>query len=80
VDVGARADIVAYIRGLADAGLGIIFTSSDLDEILAAATRVLVLSRGRLVGEYLAEEATEAAIAADASGPDAATLTTHACS
>jgi erythritol transport system ATP-binding protein len=67
VDVAARADIIACMRRLAGAGMAIVFTSSDLDEILAAATRVLVLARGRLTAEFAAGDATEAAIAAAAS-------------
>ena len=47
--------------------MAIVFTSSDLDEILAASTRVLVLARGRLTAEFAAADATEAAIAAAAS-------------
>jgi erythritol transport system ATP-binding protein len=67
VDVAARADIIDCMRRLAGAGMAIVFTSSDLDEILAAATRVLVLARGRLTAEFAAGDATEAAIAAAAS-------------
>lgn len=67
VDVAARADIIHCTRRLADAGLGILFTSSDLGEILDAATRVLVLSSGRVTAAFGAGDATEAAIAAAAS-------------
>jgi len=67
VDVAARADIVQCMRRLADAGMAIVFTSSDLDEILSASTRVLVLAGGRLTAEFAGGSATEAAIAAAAS-------------
>ena len=68
VDVGARADILRGMRRLAASGMGIVFTSSDLDELLTVSTKVLALSRGRLTAEFSAAEATEAAIAAAASG------------
>ena len=67
VDVAARADIIQCMRRLADAGMAIVFTSSDLDEILSASTRVLVLAGGRLTAEFAGGSATEAAIAAAAS-------------
>ncbi len=67
VDVSARADIVRVIRRLADDGMAIVFTSSDLDEIREASTRVLVLARGRVAAAFDAAEASEAAIAAAAS-------------
>ena len=67
VDVAARGDIIQCIRRLAGAGMGIVLTSSDLDEILAASTRVLVLSGGRLTAQFDADTATEADIAAAAS-------------
>jgi len=67
VDVAARADIIGCVRRLAAAGMSIVFTSSDFDEILAASTRVLVLAGGHLTAEFAADNATEAAIAAAAS-------------
>jgi ABC-type sugar transport system ATPase subunit len=49
IDVAAKADVHALIRKLAGQGLGILFTSSELDELVALSDRVLVFSRGRLV-------------------------------
>jgi erythritol transport system ATP-binding protein len=70
VDVAARADIVDCMRRIAATGVAVMFSSSDLDELLAAATRVLVLSRGWLTEEFASRDATEAAVAAAASrGP-----------
>jgi ribose transport system ATP-binding protein len=56
VDVGARADLYAEISKVRRQGLGVIIASSDDDEILGLADRVIVLNRGRVV--------------ATASGPD----------
>ncbi|KGJ72288.1 sugar ABC transporter ATPase [Cryobacterium roopkundense] len=46
VDVGARAEIYSLIRRLAEAGTAIIVVSSEIDEVLGLADRVLVISDG----------------------------------
>ena len=46
IDVGARAQIYDVIAALAAEGLAVIVVSSDLDEVLGLAHRVMVLSRG----------------------------------
>ncbi len=51
VDVGAKAEIHSLIRGLAEEGKAVLVVSSDLPELLALATRVLVMREGTLVGE-----------------------------
>ena len=51
VDVGAKAEIHSLIRGLAKEGKAVLVVSSDLPEMLALATRVLVMREGVLVGE-----------------------------
>ena len=49
VDVGARAEIYAHLRTLADRGLAVMFASSDLPELLGLADTVATFYRGRLV-------------------------------
>jgi rhamnose transport system ATP-binding protein len=51
VDVGAKYDIHAIVRGLAAHGAACLVVSSDLPEVLALADRVLVMRAGRLCGE-----------------------------
>ncbi|HYW45034.1 MAG TPA: sugar ABC transporter ATP-binding protein [Bryobacteraceae bacterium] len=68
VDVGAREEIYAIIRRLAARGMTILFASSELAEILALSTRVLVMSQGRIAAEFTAAEATEHALV-EASAP-----------
>lgn len=51
VDVGAKAEIHSLIRGLAKEGKAVLVVSSDLPEMLALATRVLVMREGQLMGE-----------------------------
>lgn len=47
VDVGARFEIYELMRELADAGVGLIMVSSDFDEMLTLADRILFLRDGR---------------------------------
>ncbi len=51
VDIGASELIHARIREAAAAGSAILVLSSDLDELRALCSRILVLSRGRIVAE-----------------------------
>jgi ABC-type sugar transport system ATPase subunit len=62
VDVGAKAEIYAIMRQLADEGLGVLFISSELPEILGLSDRILVMRRGRIVAQFYATGATEEAI------------------
>lgn len=59
VDVGARLEIYKLMMEMKSEGKAILMISSDLPEILTQADRILVMSKGRLVGELAAEEATE---------------------
>jgi len=52
IDVGAKAEIFRIMRRLADAGLAILFVSSELPEIMAVSDRILVLSRGEVGGIF----------------------------
>ncbi|MFI7587006.1 sugar ABC transporter ATP-binding protein [Spongisporangium articulatum] len=49
VDVGARSEIYALIRRLADSGMGVLLVSSEVPEVLGLADRVLVMREGRVV-------------------------------
>jgi simple sugar transport system ATP-binding protein len=51
VDIGAIEFIHARLRALRDDGCALLVASSELDEILALADRVLVMHAGRIVGE-----------------------------
>jgi ribose transport system ATP-binding protein len=59
IDVGARAEVYAFLRELADQGRAVIVISSDLMEIFAIADRILVMNRGRITGEFRRDEADE---------------------
>jgi ABC-type uncharacterized transport system ATPase subunit len=51
VDIGAVETIHRQLRAIRERGGAVLLVSSDLDEILALADRVLVLDRGRIRGE-----------------------------
>ncbi|MGW4703942.1 sugar ABC transporter ATP-binding protein [Streptomyces sp. NPDC004285] len=59
VDVGARAELYAGIRRLADDGLAVLLVSSEVPEVLGLADRVLVLREGRVVHEAPARDLDE---------------------
>jgi rhamnose transport system ATP-binding protein len=51
IDVGAKAEMIALIKRLAADGISLIIVSSELEDLVEAADRILVLARGRLIGE-----------------------------
>ncbi|GAB4431224.1 MAG: sugar ABC transporter ATP-binding protein [Anaerolineae bacterium] len=53
VDVGAKAEIRRLIVQLADEGYAFVVASSDLDELLIIADRILVMHRGRIAAEFV---------------------------
>ncbi len=59
VDVGARSEIYALVRRLADSGVGVLLVSSEVPEVLGLSDRVLVMREGRIVHEAPAEELDE---------------------
>lgn len=59
VDIGAKTELYRLMVRLADEGMAIIVTSSELPELLTVSDRILVLSEGNLTGEFSREEATE---------------------
>jgi erythritol transport system ATP-binding protein len=59
IDVGSKYDVYEICKKLAEQGIGIIFVSSEMQEMLSIPDRVLVLSQGRLKGEFSHDELTE---------------------
>jgi ribose transport system ATP-binding protein len=51
VDVGARAELYALIRALADQGIAVLLVSSEVPEVLGLADRVLVIREGHVIHE-----------------------------
>ncbi|WP_370152366.1 ABC transporter ATP-binding protein [Ferrovibrio sp.] len=68
LDINAVEAVYRQIRAAARRGVGVLLISSELDELIAVADRIVVLYRGRLVGERPAEPGERAAIGALMSG------------
>lgn len=68
IDVGAREEIYQLINDLAAKGMGIIFISSEIPEIMIVSDRIAVLHEGRLAGILNREEVTEKKLIAYATG------------
>ncbi len=62
IDVGAKAEIYALIRRLAEGGMAVLMTSSELPELLTVADRILVMCEGRITADLPRAEATEESI------------------
>jgi ABC-type sugar transport system ATPase subunit len=58
IDVGAKAEVLALVARLAAEGMSVIIVSSELEELVEAADRILVLARGRVVGEVAHADAS----------------------
>ncbi|NCT85145.1 MAG: ABC transporter ATP-binding protein [Comamonadaceae bacterium] len=59
VDIGAIEFIHHQLRALRDAGCAVLLVSSELDEILALADRVVVMNAGRITGELAIDDCDE---------------------
>jgi erythritol transport system ATP-binding protein len=64
IDVGAKAEVFRTMRRLAAEGLGIVFVTSDLDEVMALSDRIAVMSNGRITALVDRREASEEALVA----------------
>jgi erythritol transport system ATP-binding protein len=62
IDIGAKADVFKVMRDLAKTGLGILFVTSDLEEVMALSDRIVVMANGRLAAEFGPGEATQDAV------------------
>jgi ribose transport system ATP-binding protein len=62
VDVGARSEIYQLVRSLADRGVAVVVVSSEIDEVLGLADRVLVVREGEVVHESAATDLDEARV------------------
>jgi ABC-type sugar transport system ATPase subunit len=74
IDVGSKAEIYRLIDAMAQRGMGILFMSTEIPEILGIADRILVMREGEITAELSRTEATQerlvaAAATDDVSGP-----------
>jgi len=59
IDVGAKKEVYTLLNKLAEEGRAILFISSELPELFGIADRILVMRRGRLVGNLTTKETTQ---------------------
>jgi ribose transport system ATP-binding protein len=71
VDVGAKRAIYDLIVSFAEEGLGVLLISSEIEEILGLAHRVLVMRGGRICAELVGQGLTESSVLSAAFGPSA---------
>lgn len=65
VDIGARMDIFRLIRSAVDEkGMGVVCATSDYEQLVEIADRVLIVSKGSIRGEIVGQEITKDALAA----------------
>jgi ribose transport system ATP-binding protein len=60
--VGAKEEIYKLIDRLARDGVAVLFASSEMEEVLGLADRVLVMHEGRITGQLFRGELSEEAI------------------
>jgi simple sugar transport system ATP-binding protein len=58
IDVGAKQDVFQCIKDLAHKKKGILYFTSEIQELLAFCDRILVMYDGKIAGELKKEEAT----------------------
>jgi ABC-type sugar transport system ATPase subunit len=68
IDVGAKQQVYQLVADLADAGTAILLVSSEIEELLGLADRILVLRRGRIVATLAREDFDRERILAAALG------------
>ncbi|HEY1180650.1 MAG TPA: sugar ABC transporter ATP-binding protein [Phytomonospora sp.] len=64
IDVGAKAEVQALIDELAADGLAVVLISSDLEELVEGADRIVVLRAGAVIAELDGDDVDEHAVMA----------------
>ena len=62
IDVGAKADVFRMMVQLSQQGIAVVFSTSDLKEIMAVSDRILVMSGGKLTANITRDRAEESAL------------------
>ncbi len=70
IDIGSKSEIYEVIEEMAEEGAAILYISSELEEVLRVADRILVMHEGQLAGELTGEEMTEERVMQLATGMD----------
>ncbi|MDR1299534.1 MAG: sugar ABC transporter ATP-binding protein, partial [Oscillospiraceae bacterium] len=64
IDVGTKAEIYQMVCDFAKQGIGVIFISSELTEVINVTDRVIVMRNGKITGSLTREAATEETVLA----------------
>ena len=59
IDVAAKVEIYNLMNELKKEGIGVLFVSSEMPEVLGISDRIIVMCDGRITGELITEEATQ---------------------
>ncbi|MEW7315096.1 sugar ABC transporter ATP-binding protein [Buttiauxella gaviniae] len=62
IDVGAKSDVFRMMVQLSEQGIAVVFSTSDLKEIMAVSDRILVMSGGKVTADIPREQAEESAL------------------
>ncbi|MFE3837618.1 sugar ABC transporter ATP-binding protein [Pseudogemmobacter sonorensis] len=74
VDIGAKAEIHAIARRMADEGAAVLMVTSDMDELLSLSDRVMVMAGGQITARLDGPAITPAAVVAAAFAAEAAPI------
>jgi ribose transport system ATP-binding protein len=64
IDVAAKVEIYHLMNQLKQQGIGVLFVSSEMPEIMGVSDRIIVMCDGRITGELMRSEATQEKILA----------------
>ncbi|WP_457636674.1 sugar ABC transporter ATP-binding protein [Oceanithermus sp.] len=68
MDVGAKEEVMKILKEMSAAGVGVLLISSEPETILAAAERILVMAKGRIVEEFKDQSVSKEMLLAAAAG------------
>jgi len=58
IDIGAKAEVHAILRQMAEAGMAVVVISSELPEVMRVSDRIITMREGRITGELQSADAT----------------------
>ena len=59
IDVAAKVEIYNIMNDLKSQGIGVIFVSSEMPEVMCMSDRILVMCNGRITGDLVSRETTQ---------------------
>ncbi len=59
IDVAAKVEIYNLMNQLKEQGIGVVFVSSEMPEVMGIADRILVMCDGKITGEVMARQTTQ---------------------